>query len=133
MNFLYWDMKKGKSKFEVTTTLSKTGDRQESQRARELSEDNRLRINVQDHPSGGINPSSPNNKAGVGDDLTFWGKVSEGSPDGRFYIYTKERGGYYIPYDAAGNASPTEPSRYNKPRYGRKQYGNGNFIPSPLK
>ena len=124
---------KGKNEFEVTTSLNKTGDTKGSHRARDLSVDNKLKIHVHNHPDNYITPSSPDNKAGIGDDLSFWSEVSKNSPDCKFYIYTKERDGYYVPYDAAGIASPAEQSRYHKPQYGRRQYGNGDFIPSPLK
>ncbi len=124
---------KGENEFEVTTSLNETGDCKGSQKARKLSVSNKLKIHVHNHPNNIITPSSPDNKAGNGDDLSFWDEVSKSSPDCRFYIYTKERGGYYIPYDAAGNASPAEPSRYHKPQYGRKQNGNGFLAPSPLK
>ena len=124
---------KGENEFEVTTSLNKTGDTKGSQRARNLSVDNKLKIHVHNHPDNFITPSSPDNKAGIGDDLSFWSEVSKNSPDCKFYIYTKERGGYYIPYDAAGIASPAEQSRYHKPQYGRRQNGNGFLAPSPLK
>ena len=124
---------KGKNEFEVTTSLNKTGDTKGSHRARDLSVDNKLKIHVHNHPDNIITHSSPDNKAGIGDDLSFWSEVSKNSPDCRFYIYTKERDGYYVPYDAKGNASPAEQSRYHKPQYGRRQDGRGFFTPSPLK
>ena len=121
------------TEFEITTSLNKTGDSKGSQRALNLSVDNKLKIHVHNHPDNIITPSSPNNKTGAGDDLTFWGEVSKSSSDCRFYIYTREKGGCYVPYDAKGNASAAVPSAYHKPQYGRKQNENGFLASSPLK
>ena len=110
---------KGKEKFEVTTSLNKTGDARGSARADELSSNGNLFLHAHNHPSGGYNNSTPVNHASVGNDIDFRNNIQkEGkSPNCRFYVYSKDYGGLYFDY----TSSNTEKKDGVQSRFGGKK------------
>ena len=114
----------GKTKYDLSTSLSDRGDVNGSKRADELGD--KLRKHFHNHPDGDITPSDPENRKGNGDDKTFFDHISPKAKLCKFYLYTKDSEGNYMQYSFENGIKtviPYRKSSFNKDSkdYGRKQ------------
>ena len=113
-----------KNKYDLTTSLSDVGDENGSARADVLGD--KLRKHFHNHPNGIADPSSPKNREGKGDDMTFFANIRQKAKSCEFYIYINDGGGGYRSYFFEGgeaNVSDERQSSFMKSSkgYTRKQ------------